>query len=176
MDNGGLITNSGVAKIIGISSGSVTLWSNTHFKELLTNKQGHKLYSQEDIEYFKKVKALLKKKYRHEEIKEMLKNQYETENLQELKNDCSDNIEKRENRTEVVKNNLNKADSPDIEAHFNKIYGKYRMQIDEIANKIGFAFIKGEQPIELKEEAAKIQEKLEIVQEIRQEFQSLIYS
>jgi DNA-binding transcriptional MerR regulator len=80
MDNGGLITNSGVAKILGISNASVTLWTNTHFQELPTNKQGHKLYSQDDIEHFKKVKALLKKGHRHEEIKEMLANIAHEEN------------------------------------------------------------------------------------------------
>lgn len=85
MENTALITSSKVAKILEISSGSVTLWASAHLPELQTNKFGHKLYSPEYIEHLKKVKALLKKGHRHDKIKEMLAKQ-ENKQQEAIKN------------------------------------------------------------------------------------------
>ena len=164
MQNGELITTSEVSELLGISKASVTLWANPHLAGLPVNKQGHKLYSNDDVEYLKKIKALLKKNYKHEEIKEM------------LASDVNQTVEKSKKQEKAADKNLTKPNNTNFEVLFNKIYGKYKMQVDEIALKAGFAFIKGEQPMELKEEAVKLQERLEIIQEIRQEFQNLICS
>ena len=67
-------TSSYVAKTLGISKASVSLWVNVHLPNLPKNKMGYRLFSQKDIKHLERVQNSLKDGYTHEEVKNILSN------------------------------------------------------------------------------------------------------
>jgi DNA-binding transcriptional MerR regulator len=61
-----------VAKVVGVSGNSINLWANTHYDNIPTTEGGHRMYTKDHVEYFKKVKTLLKTGLKHTEIIEKL--------------------------------------------------------------------------------------------------------
>jgi|GEM_PF-5494790 len=99
-----------VAKILGISKGSVPLWANVHLSKVSKNNFGHNIFSQDDIKHLKKVKELLKKGYMHDKIKDILSKESETEikePIQEAKDPVNSvNVQSESSTLDLILDNV----------------------------------------------------------------------